>query len=389
MNPALPQSDKSNLHEWVTSQWARFLPWWARYWPVVFIVVGCAWLGLSLYQQPLAERLGSYAILRDSPEQSKTGHGNIVTQRYQQGYQLGREVRGLAKIIFSLLLPYLLLLTGIGHYKYWYIVRYTLLAPGSGGRWGYGMSLFFVWAILLSSLMGGKYPMFFTDLFPVLTVGYLVGYSAVLHIRERQREARELAQGQRQAELDALKAQVNPPFLFHALQGLYQTAQEEHLPRTAQSLEQLTGIMQYVLEESRQQTTDVAREIGFIRDYLRLQQLRIPERDTICITTEVEWDEKPASIVPLLLNPLIENAFKYGISIQHPCFVTIRFSVTNGILVFTTENRILPRHNLEKGTGLGLKNVRRRLELAYPDRHKLTITEPDGVYKVYLKIKLD
>ncbi len=377
----------------------RLLPVWARYWPLILIGSSLLWLGLEVYHQSLEEHLAQYYSVVNETHRPTTPvapelatlpgrFASVNTHAYKRGLRAG----ALANLLIKLLLPYLLLLSAIGHYQYWYITRQVLLSPGKGGKWGYGLSLILVWLLL----MGTTHPAFgklavragLADWFPGLTISYLVGYSMLLHFRERQREARELAQARQQAELNALKAQVNPPFLFHALQGLHETAVAENLPRTTQSLDQLAGIMQYVLEESRHQTTDVAREIGFIRDYLRLQQLRVPERDNIRITTDVDWDGKPACIVPLLLNPLIENAFKYGISIQHPCFVTIRFRVAAGMLVFVTENSILPKNDLELGTGLGLKNVRRRLALAYPDQHKLTVTERDGVYRVELKIKL-
>lgn len=355
------------------------------------MAISLVWLGLSLHQKTLDVRLGRYYELLAEEARMNTARGKSSVG-YEVGYQTGRQAGVLIALFLSVLLPYFLLLTAIGHYKYWYVTRYTLLMPGWGGKWVYGFIVAFLTFTLLSvSLFSfGKVAARagMVDLFPFVTTGYLVGYSMVIHFRERQRDERNLAQSKRQAELDALKARVNPPFLFHALRGLHKTAVAENLPRTTESLDQLAGIMQYVLEESRNQTTDVAREMAFIRDYLRLQQLRVPDRDTIRITTEVDWDGQPACIVPLLLNPLIENAFKYGISIQHPCFVAIHFRVANNILVFTTENSVLPRNDLEKGTGLGLKNVRRRLELAYPERHKLTISDQDGVYTVDLKVKL-
>ena len=92
--------------------------------------------------------------------------------------------------------------------------------------------------------------------------------------------------------------------------------------------------------------------------------------------------------MPLLLNPLIENAFKYGISIQYPCFVRIHLLVQDGTLKMTTENSVLPRTDLEKGTGIGLANVRQRLALAYPNQHRITVEETDAIFLVDLTINL-
>lgn len=181
---------------------------------------------------------------------------------------------------------------------------------------------------------------------------------------------------------------MNPHFLFNSLNSVYDTAIVEDSPRTAESIQQLSGIVQYVMEVSRLQTTDVRRELRFIDDYVELQRVRIPNQENIQITTDIEWDEKPAQIMPLLLNPLIENAFKYGISIQYPCFVRIQLRVQGGTLRMTTENSILLRTDLEKGTGIGLANVRQRLELAYPGQHSLTMNETDDAFLVDLTIKL-
>ncbi len=222
---------------------------------------------------------------------------------------------------------------------------------------------------------------------------FMIIYSFITDFRKSQKQQLVLIQQRTQAELDALKAQVNPHFLFNSLNNIYGTAIVEDSPRTAESIQQLSGIVRYVMEESRLQTTDIQRELRFIDDFVELQRIRLPSQDNIEIKIDIEWDEKPAQIVPLLLNPLIENAFKYGISMQFPCFVRIRLRVQDGTLQLTTKNSVLPvvdsaRTDLEKGTGLGLANVRQRLMLAYPDRHKLIVKEEDGSFLVDLTIKL-
>lgn len=217
---------------------------------------------------------------------------------------------------------------------------------------------------------------------------YMVVYGFITDYRKSRKLQLALVQQRTQAELDALKAQVNPHFLFNSLNNIYGTAIQEDSPRTAESIQQLSGIVRYVMEESRLQTTDIQRELRFIDDFVELQRIRLPDQENIDISIDIEWDEKPAQIVPLLLNPLIENAFKYGISIQYPCFVRIRLRVHNGTLTLVTENSVLPRTGLERGTGLGLANVRQRLALAYPDRHTIHIEEQNGSFRVNLTIDL-
>ena len=227
-----------------------------------------------------------------------------------------------------------------------------------------------------------------SSVFASLLLIYVVVYGFISDFRKSQRRQLALTQQRIQAELDALKAQVNPHFLFNSLNSIYGTALVEDSPRTAESIQQLSGIVRYVMEESRLQTTDVRRELRFIDDYVELQRVRIPNQENIEITTDIEWDEKPAQIVLLLLNPLIENAFKYGISIQYPCFVRIHLLVQDGTLKMTTENSVLPRTDLEKGAGIGLANVRQRLALAYPNQHRITVEETDAIFLVDLTINL-
>ncbi len=299
-----------------------------------------------------------------------------------------------SQLAFSIYVPIFLILIGTGYYVYWHFSRKTLFDNALKNRLLFFTALASIWGIwyLLTSttlyISPATSKAGFDTALPTLTLGFWLLQSLVMHASIRQREDRTLAQATREAELAALSAQVNPPFIFHALQQLQASAQAEHLPRTEQSLAQLAGIMQYVLEESRKQLTDVSREMDFIRDYLRLQELRLPQRDSIQITTDVVWDGKPAPMVPLLLNPLIENAFKYGISINEACFVRIELHVADGVLTFRSENSILPRTDLERGTGLGLANVRKRLQLAYPKLHKITTTETANAYTVLLNIKL-
>ncbi len=217
---------------------------------------------------------------------------------------------------------------------------------------------------------------------------FIVVYGFIKDFRISRKQQALLLRQKTQAELDALKAQVNPHFLFNTLNNLYGTALAEDSPRTAESIHQLSGIVRYVMEEANSTRTDVQRELRFIDDYVELQRMRIPRLDNIRIVVDTFWDEQPAEVMPLLLNPLIENAFKYGISIQHPCFVEIRLRIEDGMLTFSTRNSIVPRTQLERSTGLGLKNVQKRLTLTYPGRHEFAVSETDGVFTVTLKIDL-
>lgn len=372
---------------------------WQKYWPLLLIGIGVVWLTVFIVAAPLNEWFTAYHLSQKTTIQTPD---LTFGEAFNRGYS-NQPLYDTAKtaylviywqLVWSIFIPLFLILAGTGYYVYWYFSRTTLFDNRLGNRLVFFVALFsiwFIWYLLASAVLyisPATSKVGFDAALPSLTMGFWMMQTLIMHLWIRQGEDRLLAQATREAELAALTAQVNPPFIFHALQQLQASAKTEHLPRTEQSLAQLAGIMQYVLEESRKQLTDVSREIDFIRNYLRLQELRLPRRDTIQISTNVVWDGKPAPIVPLLLNPLIENAFKYGISMQQPCFVRIQLHVTDGVLTFRSENSILPRTDLEKGTGLGLANVRKRLQLAYPKLHKITTTETANAYTVLLNIKL-
>ena len=372
---------------------------WQKYWPLLLIGIGVVWLTVFIVAAPLNEWFTAYHLSQKTTIQTPD---LTFGEAFNRGYS-NQPLYDTAKtaylviywqLVWSIFIPLFLILAGTGYYVYWYFSRTTLFDNRLGNRLVFFVALFsiwFIWYLLASAVLyisPATSKVGFDAALPSLTMGFWMMQTLIMHLWIRQGEDRLLAQATREAELAALTAQVNPPFIFHALQQLQASAKTEHLPRTEQSLAQLAGIMQYVLEESRKQLADVSREIDFIRNYLRLQELRLPRRDTIQISTNVVWDGKPAPIVPLLLNPLIENAFKYGISMQQPCFVRIQLHVTDGVLTFRSENSILPRTDLEKGTGLGLANVRKRLQLAYPKLHKITTTETANTYTVLLNIKL-
>jgi sensor histidine kinase YesM len=193
---------------------------------------------------------------------------------------------------------------------------------------------------------------------------------------------------QSKAELNTLKAQVNPHFFFNTLNSLYGTALEESAPRTANSIEELAGIMRYTMNEAQQDFTPVANEIKFITDYLHLQRLRLPERPNIDIRTAISYDQKPATIAPMLLIPFIENAFKYGISIDYPCYVHIQLQVENLRLILKIENSVARKDTVAQGQGTGITNTKKRLDLLYPNRHQLKLTKSDNRFEASLQLEL-
>ncbi|MBD2752078.1 sensor histidine kinase [Spirosoma validum] len=393
MNITLETSEYKSTSLSAPAAWLKEVarPFVIRWWMWIILVISPAYMIWFFTKSSLEDRVNrNIERFNEASSVSKVGPKTNSDSSYRVGYALGKLTliatgNPLFLLATSLLLIALLQL----QYRYLFQVLFERDALGQRVYWLLMIGIWLMLEVLLAVWIGKKgsqqgYQWTLANSFVLLNIGY----SLLMSWGKSRRRQLTLIQQRTQAELDALKAQVNPHFLFNSLNNIYGTALLEDSPRTAESIQQLSGIVRYVMEESRLQTTNIQRELRFIDDFVELQRIRLPNQDNIDISTTIEWDEKPAQIVPLLLNPLIENAFKYGISIQYPCFVRIRLQVQKGTLKLITENSILPRTDLEKGTGLGLANVRQRLALAYPERHTLRVEENDKQFRVELTINL-
>ncbi len=188
-------------------------------------------------------------------------------------------------------------------------------------------------------------------------------------------------------ELAFLKSQVDPHFLFNTLNSLYALALEENGERTADSIAKLGGLMRYSLHDARAERIVLAKELDYIRSYIELQELRLSERNQVKLHIAGGAEERrELTIAPLLLIPFIENAFKYGVSPREESRIEIHLAIVENTLYMDVKNTIV-RVASEKG-GLGLKNVRNRLALLYPERHRLEWGPAEGQYFVHLEIDL-
>ncbi|TAE36727.1 MAG: histidine kinase [Runella slithyformis] len=226
------------------------------------------------------------------------------------------------------------------------------------------------------------------DLWALFTWTVSLMFSIIYDFRNNEEVRQKLEQERNLAEIQALKAQINPHFLFNTLNNLYGTAIVEDSPQTAEGIHQLAGIMRHAVESSKHESVEIEKEISFLRDYIEIQQLRLPKRENIRIVTDIEWDEKAAFIAPLILMTFAENAFKYGLSIEQECFLELKLKVENQQLTFVCRNSVVPRTQIEKGTGMGIENTVRRLRLLYPNRHSIQINQNDTVFEVFLTINL-
>ncbi len=192
------------------------------------------------------------------------------------------------------------------------------------------------------------------------------------------------------AELDSLRAQINPHFLFNALNTLYASALKEGSEGTAEGIRQLAEMMRFMLEENHQQRIPLVKEVEFLHNYIAIQRLRLDEKRGIDVRVNLEAPPDGVGIAPMLLNPLVENAFKHGISLQHPSWIHIALALDAQHLYFRVHNSRHDRTGPDperSRPGVGLENVQKRLELLYPGRHRLEIQPTGHDYFVSLTLQ--
>lgn len=226
-----------------------------------------------------------------------------------------------------------------------------------------------------------------------LLYSVLLVFSASMVIRftnkwkEEQQQRVNAEKEKAVAELEYLKQQINPHFLFNALNSIYSLT-ISHSPAASDSVLRLSSILRYMLYETDKENVPLSDEVAVIEGYIALQKLRLTPKTTV--TFELTGDAVAGyRIEPLLLIPFIENAFKYGVDSIEDSFIRIRLKLENESLCFSVQNRVVGKTTTdERNSGIGIKNIRRRLELLYPDRFDLETKEKDGIFYVSLTLKL-
>jgi two-component system, LytTR family, sensor histidine kinase AlgZ len=220
-----------------------------------------------------------------------------------------------------------------------------------------------------------------SDLFIVFFIGLLRFASDWLELdsRRRQLETEKL-----NAELKFLKAQVNPHFLFNTLNNLYylSTIKSDTAPLV---IAKLSEVMRYMIYDSNQEMIQLAKEIEYMQHYISLERLRLKEGVLLDFNIVGNTD---LLIAPLILISFLENAFKHGVTGGNDqCWIKARLTIDEDHLVYSIANsKVGIGEGKREGDGVGLKNVKRRLDLSYPQKHQLHIDDRDASYSVVLTI---
>ncbi|PHN06781.1 histidine kinase [Flavilitoribacter nigricans DSM 23189 = NBRC 102662] len=225
------------------------------------------------------------------------------------------------------------------------------------------------------------------QILPVISI--LVGFKFAWDALGKQREVDELRNTVQESELQFLKSQINPHFLFNNLNNLYAYA-IENSPKTPAIILELSSVLRYMLYECREKFVPLSKEIAQLENFTQLNELQIEERGEVRFRTR--GNTSGFQIAPLIMIVFIENAFKHSQASQsEDIFIDIEVGVSEqGRLDFYCKNNYHPTSNTASlSQGIGLENVKKRLDLIYPDAHRLDITETEDLYTVHLSIALN
>ena len=225
----------------------------------------------------------------------------------------------------------------------------------------------------------------------IISMSVTAGLSTAIRMTtqwyQSQTEQKELEKLHIESELNNLKHQLNPHFLFNTLNNIYSLIAINQ-ENAQNAVHQLSNLIRYVLYESDQPKVPLSKDLNFTANYIKLMSLRLPLH--VKLETEIMTADEGITIAPLLFISLVENAFKHGVSPTEASHISIRITMAGAKeLECRVENSNFPKPEADKsGSGIGLSNLRKRLELIYPSVSELNIEENSESYISTLNLKL-
>ena len=284
---------------------------------------------------------------------------------------------------FYLLGPYLFF-----RQRYWqFVVCNLLLILGMNYGFFYG---YFLIKERVPAMDGRAWIGFFSGAFMFLLLNIIIAAVAIgirhfIRIRRIRQQLQDEKAKNTEAELAWLKNQINPHFLFNTLNNISSLTQID--PDAAQdAIAQLSDLLRYAMYETNKKTVPVQGEVEFMRNYISLMKLRCNDKAVVNAQFNIQNPQYP--IAPLLFISLVENAFKHGLSSSRPSSVDISLTQKDEQLQFCCDNTNYPKDDADRsGSGIGLENTRRRLELMYHDRYQWQQSLEGDIYHVAVTIK--
>ncbi|WP_375582288.1 sensor histidine kinase [Cyclobacterium xiamenense] len=310
-------------------------------------------------------------------------------------FQLDFLISDSISVILALFLPATILVLV---YNYFLIYRMRLRGKQRAALWfNILLILVFPGFLLFAGLMGQEAVLVFLGLGTGLVIQLValplsdLAFEKYLGMKDKiENLSHQVDRGS--ADLRFLKSQINPHFLFNALNTLYGTALMEHAEKTSDGIQKLGDMMRFMLHENQLDKIPLRREIEYLRNYLDLQLLRFATEDNPEITIKLPAEPCEGNIAPMLLIPFVENAFKHGISTKNPSWIKINLRCLAGSVHLDVVNSLHPPKALKDPSdesGIGLDNVRKRLQVLYPDRHDLAIVANDTEHFVHFSVQID
>lgn len=220
----------------------------------------------------------------------------------------------------------------------------------------------------------------------VVTIAVTWGVLNAQRTKRLKEKLAEENQRHTEAELNWLKNQINPHFLFNTLNNISSLTAID--PEMAQDcIGRLSDLLRYAMYESDKPTIALGKEVEFMQNYISLMNLRCGPNTEVCADFDIQSPKMP--IAPLLLVSLIENAYKHGLSTNRHSFIHINMTEKDGMLEFICENSNFQKGESDRsGKGIGLQNMRRRMELLYAGRYEWEMEDKDDIWKVKIRITL-
>ena len=222
----------------------------------------------------------------------------------------------------------------------------------------------------------------------MLLSGFAIGLGVMEKLKMNEKKQKELEKEKLNSELAFLKNQVSPHFFFNTLNNIYSLI-EINTTDAQDAVMKLSRLMRYLLYESEQGETQLSHEIHFMNHYIDLMRLRISPKVELSI--ELPKNDSNLKVPPLLFIPFVENAFKHGISYREKSFIRIGMKLEGYLIIFTCSNSLAGKteeQQTENHSGIGLENVKKRLNLLFPEKHTLKISKTENEFSVILEINL-
>ena len=227
--------------------------------------------------------------------------------------------------------------------------------------------------------------MFMFFLLNCIVAAIAIGIRHFIRTRQIRQQLKDEQAKHTEAELAWLKNQINPHFLFNTLNNISSLTQID--PDAAQdAIAQLSDLLRYAMYETNKKTVPISGEVEFMRNYISLMKLRCNEKTEVKTTFDIAQD---VEIAPLLFISLIENAFKHGVSSSRSSMIDIHLEQEDGSIVFACDNTNYPKDDADRsGSGIGIENTRRRLDLMYADHYSWQQWLEDDIYHVRVTLNI-